>query len=187
MTNVRVAWGITGAGDYLAESLRIMKKISSDFDAEITVLVSKNAVMVIKLYKLWDDLNSSFEKVKIEKGPNLPFVAASLQVGYYPFFFVSPASANTVAKIAHGIADTLITNCVSQAIKGGTRVHIYPVDQRLGSLETEVPGGKKITITTRKIDVENVDRLRTMEGITVLEHPFEIESIVASIASRKAN
>lgn len=47
----------------------------------------------------------------VEKGSNAPFVAGPLQVGYYPLFFVSPATANTVAKIAYGIADTLITNC----------------------------------------------------------------------------
>ena len=187
MNKIRLAWGITGAGDYLAESLAVMKKISSDFDVEVTVLVSKNAEMVLKMYKLWDELRSSFEKIRIEKGPNQPFVAARLQIGYYPVFFISPATANTVAKIAHGIADTLITNCVAQAIKGGTHVHIYPVDQEFGSLETEIPGGKKITITTRKIDVENTERLKNMEGITVLKHPFEIEPIVASIASEQTD
>lgn len=185
MNKVRIAWGITGAGDYLPESLAVMKKVSANLDVEVTVLVSKNAETVLKLYRLWDDLTSSFKKVRIEQSPNLPFVAASLQVGYYAFFFVSPATANSVAKIAHGIADTLITNCVAQAIKGGTRVYIYPVDQKLGSLKTEVPGGKRITITTRKVDVENVERLRDMEGITVLKHPFEIEPIVASIVSKE--
>ncbi len=185
MKKTRVAWGITGAGDYVAESLAVMKKISRDLEVEVTVLVSKSAEMVLKMYKLWDDLESSFENTKVEKGPNQPFVAARLQVGYYSVFFISPATANTVAKIAHGIADTLITNCVAQGIKGGTHVHTYPVDQELGRLETETPGGKKITITTRKIDVENVERLRNMEGITVLKHPFEIEPIIASIASKK--
>lgn len=185
MKKIRVAWGITGAGDYLAESLSVMKKISRDFEVEFTVLVSKNSEMVIKWYRLWKDLKSSFEKVKLEKGPNVPFIAGPLQIGRYSLFFVSPATANTVAKIAYGIADTLITNCVAQAIKGGTHAYIYPVDQELGSRETPIPEGDKITITTRRIDVENVERIRNMEGITVLKHPFEIEEIVASIASKE--
>ncbi len=187
MKKIRIAWGITGAGDYLAESLKIMKQIDRDFEVEFTVLVSKNAEMVIKMYKLWDDLKSSFEKIRIEKGPNQPFVAGRLQVGYYSLFVISPATANTVAKIAYGLADTLITNCVAQGIKGGTHVYVYPVDQELGSLETEIPGGKKITITTRRIDVENAERLRNLEGVTVLKHPAEIESIVASMARKKPN
>lgn len=187
MSKLKIAWGITGAGDYLAESLEMMKKVSGDFDVEVTVLVSKSAEIVLKMYKLWDDLQAGFERIKVEKGPNQPFVAGPLQVGRYALFLVSPATANTVAKIAHGIADTLITNCVGQAIKGGMQVHIYPVDQELGSLETVVPSGKKITITTRKIDVQNVDKLRGMEGITVLGHPCEVEAIVASMASRRSD
>jgi archaeoflavoprotein AfpA len=182
---IQVAWGITGAGDYLAESLTVMKKISKDFEVKVTVLVSENAEMVIKWYRLWNDLKSSFEKVKVEKGANLPFIAGPLQIGHYSLFFVSPATANTIAKIAYGIADTLVTNCVAQAIKGGTQVYIYPVDQELGSRETQVPEGDTITITTRRVDVENVERIRNMEGITVLKHPFEIEEIVASIVSKE--
>jgi archaeoflavoprotein AfpA len=184
---VRMAWGITGAGDYLVESLEVMKRISSDFDVEVTVLVSKNAEMVIKWYRLWDDLTSSLEKVKVERGANVPFIAGPLQIGYYGLFFISPATANTVAKIAYGMADTLITNCVAQAIKGGTPVYIYPVDQELGSRETQVPEGDVITIRTRRVDVENVERIRNMESITVLKHPFEIEPIIAAIASRTTN
>lgn len=185
MKKVRVAWGVTGAGDYLAESLSVMKKISRDFEVEVTVLLSKSGEMVVKWYRLWDDLKSSFEKVKVEKGANVPFIAGPLQIGRYGFLFVSPATANTVAKIAYGIADTLITNCVAQAVKGGTHVYIYPVDQELGSRETQVPKGDVITIRTRRVDVENVERLKDMEGITVLRHPFDIERIVASIVGQE--
>jgi archaeoflavoprotein AfpA len=187
VSKIRMAWGVTGAGDYLVESLEVMKRISKDFDVEVTVLVSKNAEMVIKWYRLWDDLTSSFEKVKVERGANVPFIAGPLQIGYYGLFFISPATANTVAKIAYGMADTLITNCVAQAIKGSTPVYIYPVDQELGSRETQVPEGDVITIRTRRVDVENVERIRNMEGITVLKHPFEIEPIIAAIASRTTN
>jgi archaeoflavoprotein AfpA len=185
MKPIQVVWAITGAGDYLAESLRVMKGIRSAYDIDLTVLVSKNAEIVLKMYKLWDDLQSSFEKIKVERGSNQPFVAGPLQVGRYSLFLISPATANTVAKIAYGIADSLVTNCVSQAIKGGMQVHIYPVDQELGSLETDVPGGKKITISTRKIDVENVERLRNMEGIIILKHPGEMESVVGSVANAR--
>ena len=184
MSKPRIAWGITGAGDYLLESLSVAKKLSTDLDVEVTVLVSKAGEMVLKWYRLWDDLRASFDKVKVEKRANVPFVAGPLQVGHFALFFISPATSNTVAKIAHGIADTLITNCVAQTIKGGTPVYIYPVDQELGSQETQVPNGNTITIRTRRIDVENVERVRAMEGITVLKHPFEIEPVVAALLER---
>ena len=186
MKKIRIAWGITGAGDYLTESMSVMKNISGHSDVEVTVLVSKNAEMVMKLYKLWRDLISNFEKIKVEKGPNKPFVVGSLQVGYYSLFYVSPATANTTAKIAHGIADTLITNCVSQAVKGGTPVYIYPVDQKVGCVETQIPGGDSIKIRTRRVDVENVEKLKGMEGISVLKHPSDIEPIIASVFAGKS-
>lgn len=137
--------------------------------------------MVVKWYRLWDDLRNSFDKVKPERGPNTPFIAGPLQLGHYALLYISPATANTTAKIAYGIADNLITNCVAPTIKGGTPVYIYPVDQHPGSQLTEGPNGEQITITTRQIDVENAERLRKMEGITVLSHPSEIESIAAAL------
>jgi archaeoflavoprotein AfpA len=182
LRRTRIAWGITGAGDYLAETMSIVKGIAEKDHVEVAVILSKNGQIVVKWYKLWDELASSFRTVKVEKGPNQPFVAGPLQVGRYSMLFVSPATANTVAKIVHGIADSLITNCVSQAVKGGTPVYIFPVDQKLGTVTTRIPGGKEIEIRTREVDVENVERLREMEGITVLRHPAEIEAVVSSIA-----
>ena len=184
MRKVRIAWGITGAGDYLAESIDAMERLKRSLHVTVDVLVSRNAEIVIKWYKLWDRLQSSFGRVLVERGPNQPFVAGPLQVGRYALFFVSPATANTTAKIAHGIADSLISNCVAQAVKGGTPVYIYPVDQRPGTVATKIPGGKEIRIRTRGVDVENVNRLKAMEGITVLEHPEQIEGIVASLLKK---
>jgi archaeoflavoprotein AfpA len=181
MRKKRIVWGITGAGDYLSDSLDVMKRASEERDVEITVLVSKNAQMVIKWYRLWKDIESSFDKVKVERGPNQPFIAGPLQVGHYKLLFVSPATANTTAKIVHGIADTLITNCISQTVKGGIPVYIYPVDQEPGSIVTEIPGGKTISIKTRRVDLENAVRLGEMEGITVLKRPRDIEPVLQTL------
>lgn len=178
---MRIAWGITGAGDYLVESMSAMGNVRRDLGAEVTVLLSQDGELVAKWYRLWDGLNSSFDKVLVERGPNVPFAAGPLQIGHYAFLFISPATANTVAKIAYGIADSLITNCVAQTIKGGTPVYIYPVDQKPGSQLTEGPKGEQITITTRQIDLENTERLHRMEGITVLSHPSEIEALAVAL------
>jgi archaeoflavoprotein AfpA len=186
LEKLRIAWGITGAGDYLVESMSAMASVRRDLGAEVTVLLSQEGKLVVQWYGLWDDLKSGFDKVRVEKGPNAPFVAGPLQVGHYAFLFISPATANTVAKIAYGIADSLITNCVAQTIKGGTPVYIYPVDQKPGSQLTEGPRGEQITITTRRVDLENVDRLREMEGIAILGHPSEIEPIAAALVEEKS-
>ena len=173
----KVAWGITGAGDYLLDSLEAMETLRDELDLAVTVLLSANGELVVKWYGLWERLNGAFGEVHTEKGANVPFLAGPLQLGRYAFLFISPGSANTVAKIAHGIADSLITNCVAQTVKGGTPVYIYPCDQALGSQETEGPRGERITIKTRQVDVDNTNRLREMSGIDVLGHPSEISAL----------
>jgi len=185
LRRLRVAWGITGAGDQLVQTVEAMERVIENPLVQVKTFASRNAEIVIKWYKLWNRLQDKFGKVAVERGPNQPFIAGALQTGRYDLLFVSPATANTTAKIAHGIADSLVSNCVAQAVKGGTPVYICPVDWRMGSLETEIPGGRRIRITTRRVDVQNVETVRSMEGITVLEHPGQIEAVVSSAIHKK--
>jgi len=52
MEKKKVAWGITGAGDKIVETLKIMKKIKEQYQdqVEIEVYVSKSGDQVIKYY-----------------------------------------------------------------------------------------------------------------------------------------
>ena len=78
----KVAWGITGAGDKIAEILEVMKdlKKQSEDVVEIEVFVSKAADTVLKFYLLEDDLKRNFPKVQVELNSNSPFLAAWLQM-----------------------------------------------------------------------------------------------------------
>jgi flavoprotein len=87
-------------------------------------------------------------------------------------------SANTAAKIAYGIADSLLTNGVAQAAKAKIPIYIYPADQDEGSVTTILPDGKEMTLYMRDVDIENADRLKRMQEITVLESIKEIEGVV---------
>lgn len=175
---MKILWGITGSGDKLEDTVNIMKHVQSEPTIDIRVAVSKSGEMVIRMYGLWETLQKSFSKVFIEKGPNSPFLAAELQTGKYDLFIVCPTSANTTAKIAHGVADSLISNCVSQALKTDQKVFIYPVDQKPGVITTLLPNGQELTLRTRMIDVKNAKRLKEMRGITVLSQPEEIQEII---------
>jgi archaeoflavoprotein AfpA len=175
---LKILWGITGCGDKLEETVNIMRKLQHKYDLDVRVVLSKNGEMVIRMYKLWRLLQDNFKEVLIERGPNAPFLAGPLQKGKYDFFLICPATANTTAKIAHGIADSLISNCASQALKAGNKVYIYPADQKPGKITTVLPDGEKLTLTIREIDVENAERLKRMQGITVLSQPEEIEEII---------
>lgn len=171
---VRIIWGITGSGDRIDEILESMVQLKALSELRISVITSKSGEQVLRLYKQWDRLKSLFEKVTTETNANVPFVAGPLQIGKYDLLIVAPLTGNSTAKIAHGIADSLITNAVAQALKGGTPVFVYPVDQHAGPLETEGPNGIKFRVYPRRIDLENVHRLHEMEGVTVLADPSEI-------------
>ncbi|MCK4566515.1 MAG: archaeoflavoprotein AfpA, partial [Candidatus Thorarchaeota archaeon] len=91
---------------------------------------------------------------------------------------VAPLTANSTAKIAHGIADTLITNAVAQTLKGTTPVILYPVDQFSTPIDTVGPDGAEFTITPRAVDLENVERLIEMKHLTILRSLSEIGIVV---------
>jgi archaeoflavoprotein AfpA len=177
----RIAWGITGAGDKIEEILDIMSEFGSHPEMKVDVFLSKAGKQVMRWYKIWDHLNESFDKVKTEVDSNVPFIAGPLQVGKWDALVIAPLSANSTAKIAYGIEDSLLTNAVAQTLKGDTPVFVYPVDQFPGTVETIAPDGRVVKIKTRQIDLENVDRLRDMEGITIIESVSEIRNLLLSL------
>ena len=182
--NKRIAWGITGSGDYISESVALMKELVKKYNLEVDVFLSREAEVVLKFYKLLNEVKASFPKVSIEKGPNAPFLSGKLHVGTYGLFLIAPATANTVAKIAHCIADSLITNSAAQAMKADVPVYIFPVDQRVGEVITKLPNGRDLKLRIRKEDVENVEKLRRMQGITVLSRIEEIEDVVKEVEGK---
>ena len=181
---LKVVWGITGSGDKMPETVAAMAALRDQLDVEITAAMSIAAVRVLRWYKLTETVEEIAKSVKIEKDANSPFITGPLQIGQYDCLLVAPATANSVAKIAHGIEDTMVTNAVGQTAKSTTPIYIMPVDLRPGTTVTTRPGGERLELKIRAIDVENTDKLRTMEGITVFESPSEIEGILRACAER---
>ncbi len=179
--HVRIAWGITGSGDKLTECVTFMEGLTKAYNLDVHVYLSKEGVVVLKYYKLLKGVKDYFPKLNTEKGPNVPFLSGKIQLGTYDFVLIAPATANTVAKIAYGIADSLITNSAAQAMKVDLPVYIFPVDQEEGEIITSLPNGSDLKLRIRKEDVENVEKLRKMRGITVLSRIEEIEEVVKKI------
>ena len=173
-----ILWGITGTGYLIEESINLMKELQENFDIKITVMLSKEGAVVVKWYKQWLHLTEVISRVSVEKTPNNPFYAGPLQIGKYDFFITCPVSANSVAKIVNGIADTLITNCIAQAIKGGVICYILPSDQDLEPITTSRPDGSPLVLKIRDIEMENVNTLRKMEGIHVISDFKEIKDLI---------
>jgi len=182
----KLMWGITGTGYVLQESINLMKELQENHNVDLTVILSKEGAAVVKWYKKWLSLTEIVKKVKVEKTPNIPFYAGPLQLGQYDIFLVCPVSANSVAKIVYGIADSLITNCVAQAIKGGVKVYLFPSDQDLEPIVTSRPDGSPLVLKIRDIEIENIERLKKMEGIHVISDFSEIKPLILQKIEEKS-
>ncbi|WP_456483911.1 dihydromethanopterin reductase (acceptor) [Methanopyrus kandleri] len=140
---LRIGWGITGAAHLLVETFKIMKEISREH--RISAFLSEAGEEVVRMFGLWDDLREIcpggfYREVftQSEEGASCPIIGR-FALGKYDLLIVSPATANTVAKIAHGIADTLVTNAVAQAGKGDVPVWVVPCDYEEGKIRTITP------------------------------------------------
>lgn len=142
----KVAWGITGAGHYLKESFDLFVLLKEEFgaDVSITSFVSRAAEEVVRVYGFYDYLETVspgnyMEEIILESTQGWSYPKTGrFSRGNYDALIISPTTSNTVAKIVNGIADSLITNAVAHAIKGGISVSVVPVDIE-GRVESPVP------------------------------------------------
>ncbi len=178
---VRLTWAITGAGDLITDIFEAMKDLKKSGNFKITALLSKAAVKVLKAYRLWDTLPTIAEKILVEKDANTPFIVGALQTRKYDALLVAPVTGNSAAKIAHGIADTLITNAVAMTTKTKTPVYVLPVEKEGNEVNTTLPDGSKLELFTRDLDVQNTAKLGKIKGISVLDAPADIKKIWAGL------
>jgi len=175
----KIAWGITGGGDKIEETIRVMEEMKKQYEdtLEIQVFLSKAADIVLKYYKLEEEVKKNFAKVTLEISSNQPFLAAWMQMHKYEFLLIAPATSNTVAKIANGVGDTMLTNAASMSLKAFMPVYIMPTDFEVGTVVTKLPDGKDMKLRVRKEDADNVRRLEQMEDIHVLRGPQKIQEV----------
>jgi len=175
----KVAWGITGSGDRLVETVEIMKEIKEQYqsDVEIVVYLSKAGDQVVKYYKLVNSLRQNFDKIWVEINPNSPFLAGQLQLGKFEFLLIAPATSNTVAKISMGIADSLLSNAAIMGQKAFVPLYIMPSDYEEGMIVTKLPDGRDMRLKIRREDVEHVKKLVDMDDVFILEKPEEIHQV----------
>ncbi len=240
--DMHVAWAITGAGHFLEETFDVMNQLVKTKKIIVTTYLSSAGEQVVKRYGLWNRLKTIspggyLQEIFIDNREDPGFSNSGRFIfDLYQALIVSPASGNTVAKIAYGIADTLATNAVAQAQKADVPVYVVPTDQKEGFVETTLPtridrrecklcnpcsvvdvcsysavriiddvpridsslcqgcglcvtscpfGAVKISekkkLQIRKVDVKNVEKLRLMDNLTVLEHPQQIEEIIKKL------
>ena len=139
---MKIVWAITGAGHLLEESVKLAEELAKT--NEVTILLSGAGEDVCKMYGLYNKLEKitggRYRELALEEEQKYGYpITGRLSLSKYDLLIVSPATANTVAKIVHGISDTLVTNAVAQAGKGQVDTLIVPVDYELEDVETILP------------------------------------------------
>lgn len=181
---MKIAWGITGAGDNVKNTINEMKEIGSKRDdLELHVFVSKAGKEMLDIYQLSGKVkeSNSFNSFSIEESSNKPFLPGALQGRRYKGLLIAPTTANTVAKISNGIGDTLLTNSAFMALKSFVPVHIMPVDLKVGVIKTTLPSGEELKMRVREEDEKNVEKLRGMDGIKIIGKPSNLEENIEEI------
>jgi flavoprotein len=166
MAHKRLAWAITGSGHYLRESLAILQTLEN-----VDIFLSKAAAEIIKQYGFQAQLEATGHKIYQDKtASSVPVVL--FYEGVYHTLVIAPATSNTIAKMAYGFSDSLVTNLFAQA--GKTRVPcivfacdtVPPVGEI--SIESEAPRENRVQVFPRKIDLENVEKLAAFEATQVV-------------------
>jgi dihydromethanopterin reductase (acceptor) len=176
MNKPRLAWAITGSGHYIEECLNFLLTLDN-----VDLYLSQAAEEVIKMYGF--NLNDIREKMPVyrDKAASSPPVGHFYK-GYYHTFVMAPSTSNTIAKCVLGIADSLVTNLYAQAGKCRVPSIVYPCDIA-PEMETTAPGGKKVMVYPRKIDLEGTRMLKTFEYTTVVE---SVDELIAAVNERLA-
>ena len=163
----RLAWAITGSGHYLRESLAVLQILEN-----VDIFLSRAAAEIIKQYGFQAQLDAIDHKIYQDK------TASSVPVelfyeGKYHTLVIAPATSNTIAKMAYGFSDSLVTNLYAQA--GKTRVPsiIFACDTvpetGQNAIESVAPRDNIVQVFPRQIDLDNVQKLANFEHTQIVE------------------
>jgi dihydromethanopterin reductase (acceptor) len=167
----RFAWCVTGSGHYLDESIALAQRLPS-----LDLFLSDAAEEVLPIYGM------KIEELRPRFAPGFRLVrdktASAVPVGMlyddvYHTVVIAPATSNTVAKCVAGISDTLPTNMFAQAGKLGIPGIVFACDTE-PVVVTKSPHDW-VTLRPRRLELDNVARLREIDFCEVVCSPEELE------------
>ena len=174
--NQKLAWAITGSGHYLRESLAILQALEN-----VDIFLSKAAAEIIKQYGFQAQLDAAGHKVYQDKtASSVP--VEGFYAGKYHTLVIAPATSNTIAKMAYGFSDSLVTNLYAQA--GKTRVPsiVFACDTS-PEVTSEAPRDNFVQVFPRQIDLDNVAKLAQFEFTQIVSDMTQLQ---ASVEARLA-
>lgn len=159
---------MTGSGHELLAALALAERLP-----RVDLLLSGAAEEVLPMYGLrLEALRERFRLVRDKTRSAVP--VGALYYDHYHTLVIAPATSNTVAKCAWGVSDTLPTNMFAQAGKLGVPSLVFACDTE-PVVHTRAPQDW-VTLRPRRIELENVARLRAFEHCSVLCSVAELET-----------
>ncbi|MCX8173654.1 MAG: UbiX family flavin prenyltransferase [Thermoplasmata archaeon] len=131
---MRVVVGITGASGAVY-AVRLVEVLSA-LGHEVLLIISENGARVL-------EYETGLKRVEIEKRVKRAYTNTDLfsdiSSGSCRFdaCVIVPCSANTLAKISHGIADNLITRTASVCLKEARKLVLVPRETPLSKVQIE--------------------------------------------------
>lgn len=168
----RFAWCVTGSGHYLEESMALAARLPA-----VDLFLSAAGEEVLPLYGMGlEQLRQRFRVLRDKSASGVP--VGMLYEDIYHTVVVAPATSNTVAKCAFGISDSLPTNMFAQAGKLGIPGIVFACDTE-PVVVTKAPH-EWVTLRPRRIEFDNVERLRAIDFAIVVESPAQLEAALAA-------
>jgi flavoprotein len=167
----RFAWCITGSGHGLDESIALAARLP-----DTDLFLSAAGEEVLEIYKLTlPALKERFRVFRDKSASGVP--VGMLYDDVYHTVLIAPATSNTVAKCAFGFSDSLPTNMFAQAGKLGIPGIVFACDTE-PVVVTKSPHDW-VTLRPRRIELDNVQRLREIDFCQVVCSPAELEAALS--------
>jgi len=162
-----IAWGITGAGHFLRECADLLRSLK-----EVDGFVTEAGYQVLRSYGLLRTIQEAARRFyRDDRNGNR--AVGRLYTSIYRLVVIAPATSNSVAKMACGISDTVVTNLFAHAGKCRIPLVVLPTDTT-GEVVSEAPGRRRVVAFPRPIDLENAERLSSWPGVTVVRSTEEL-------------
>lgn len=171
----RLAWGLTGSGHFLRESLALARELP-----QVDLFLTRAAQEVLTMYgHPLAELRRRFRVFRDTTASAAP--VGLFYEGQYHTLVIAPATSNTVAKCVAGISDTLVTNVYAQAGKCRIPSIVFACDTE-PEVTTESPSDW-VTLYPRPIDLANAEALGRFPHTTVVG---SVARLRAALAQRLA-